>query len=147
MTEMKTILVTGAGSGIGRAISKYLSKNTYSLVLLGRNHHNLEATKSSLENPNNHQCISCDIREKKDIVKALKIKKIKPLFALIANAGVGGENTYSTDDRWQEIIDTNLTGTYNTVQESLTYLKKNKTSFKKIVILCQKISFCCELES
>ena len=61
--------------------------------------------------------------------------KIESLYALIANAGIGGENNYSSDDRWQEIIDTNLTGTYNTVQESLPYLKKSTFLFKKIVIL------------
>ena len=135
MTDTKTILITGAGSGIGRAISQHLSKNTYSLILLGRNLHNLETTKSSLKNSANHLCISCDIRQKKDVAKALEKNKIKSLYAIVANAGVGGENNYSADDRWQEIIDTNLTGTYNTIQESLTYLKKNRTSFKKIVIL------------
>jgi NADP-dependent 3-hydroxy acid dehydrogenase YdfG len=45
MENTKTILVTGAGSGIGRAISQYLSKNAYTLVLLGRNLNNLEETK------------------------------------------------------------------------------------------------------
>jgi NAD(P)-dependent dehydrogenase (short-subunit alcohol dehydrogenase family) len=135
MEDTKTILVTGAGSGIGRAIAQYLSKNTYTLVLVGRSLNNLEATKNSLENPDEHQCISCDIRLKQDVAKALEKSKIKSLYALVANAGIGGENSYSADDRWHEIIDTNLTGTYNTIHECLPYLKKNKAAFKKIVIL------------
>jgi NAD(P)-dependent dehydrogenase (short-subunit alcohol dehydrogenase family) len=135
MENTKTILVTGAGSGIGRAISQYLSKNAYTLVLLGRNLNNLEETKNSLENSDKHQCISCDIRIKKDVATALANSKIKSLYALVANAGIGGENSYSADDRWHEIIDTNLTGTYNTIHECLPYLKKNKASFKKIVII------------
>jgi NAD(P)-dependent dehydrogenase (short-subunit alcohol dehydrogenase family) len=135
MDNTKTILVTGAGSGIGRTIAQHLSKNSYVLVLLGRNLDNLEVTKNSLENPDEHQCISCDIRLKQDVAKALEKSKIKSLYALVANAGIGGENSYSADDRWHEIIDTNLTGTYNTIHECLPYLKKSKAAFKKIVIL------------
>ena len=135
MAVTKTVLVTGAGSGIGRAISRCLSKNGYSLILLGRKQDNLETTRNSLECPDQHQCISCDIRLPKDITKALEKSKINSLYALVANAGIGGENSYSSDDRWNEIIDTNLTGTYNTIQECLPYLKRSKAPFKKIVIL------------
>jgi Dehydrogenases with different specificities (related to short-chain alcohol dehydrogenases) len=39
------------------------------------------------------------------------------------------------NDRWRHLIDTNLTGTYQTVQECLPYLKKDDAPFKKIVIL------------
>ena len=135
MKKKEAVLITGAGSGIGRAIAQCLSKNNYSIILLGRVMDNLLETKKSLDSPGDHQCISCDIRISEDIAKTLKTIKINSLYALIANAGVGGENDYSSNDRWQEIIDTNLTGTYNTICESLPYLKKNKASFKKIVIL------------
>jgi 3-oxoacyl-[acyl-carrier protein] reductase len=60
---------------------------------------------------------------------------VKEIFALVTNAGVGGENHYHEGDRWNEIIDTNLTGTYNTVQECLPYLKNSSAEFKKIVIV------------
>ena len=135
MGNTKTILVTGAGSGIGRAITQRLSKNNYPLILLGRNLDILEETKSSLEDPEKHHCVSCDIRVPKNIAKALDKRKINSLYALVANAGIGGENSYLPNDRWHEIIETNLTGTYNTIQDCLPYLKKNKAPFKKIVIL------------
>jgi NAD(P)-dependent dehydrogenase (short-subunit alcohol dehydrogenase family) len=135
MKDTKTILVTGAGSGIGRAIAQCLSKNNYPLILLGRNMDTLEETKSSLEDLQKHHCVSCDIRLPKNIAKALDKRKINSLYALIANAGIGGENNYLSNDRWHEIIETNLTGTYNTIRECLPYLKKNKAPFKKIVIL------------
>ena len=135
MTIRKKILITGAGCGIGRAVAQHLSKKNYTLILLGRVLDNLQVTKKSLEYPDEHQCITCDIRHPKDIAAGLKRNKIDSLYALIANAGVGGENNYSADDRWQEIIDINLTGTYNTIQESLPYLKKSTAPFKKIIIL------------
>ena len=76
MANTKTILVTGAGSGIGRAIAQRLSKNNYPLILLGRNQDKLEETRNSLESPEKHQCISCDIRLPKDIANALEKRKI-----------------------------------------------------------------------
>ena len=132
---MKTVLITGAGCGIGRGIAQCLSNNDYLLILLGRNLVNLEETRKSLKYPDEHFCISCDIRVSENIDKALQKSKIKSLYALVANAGIGGENNYSSNDRWQEIIDTNLTGTYNTIQESLPYLKNSTAPFKKIIIL------------
>jgi NAD(P)-dependent dehydrogenase (short-subunit alcohol dehydrogenase family) len=135
MANTKTILVTGAGSGIGRAIAQRLSKNNYLLLLLGRNQEHLEETRKSLEYPEKHQCISCDIKIPKEIHKALEKSKVDSLYALVANAGIGGENNYTSDDLWHEIIDTNLTGTYNTIKESIPYLKKQEAPFKKIVIL------------
>ena len=51
MAITKNILVTGAGSGIGRAIAQHLSKNNYDLILLSRNPDHLEETRNSLECP------------------------------------------------------------------------------------------------
>ena len=131
----QTIVVTGAGTGIGQAIAKNLASRHYGLLLLGRTESTLKATCDSLENPDTHQYFPCDIRKKEDIRKALAASGVKEIFALVANAGVGGENHYHEGDRWNEIIDTNLTGTYNTVQECLPYLKNSSAEFKKIVIV------------
>ena len=125
------IVITGAGSGIGRSIAITLAERGYSLILLGRNLENLEATKSLLKN--SHQCHTCDIRNVEEIRKALA--NVSSLYGLIANAGIGGENQYGDQDRWREIIDTNLTGTYQTIQECLPLIKKDSAPFKKIIII------------
>jgi NAD(P)-dependent dehydrogenase (short-subunit alcohol dehydrogenase family) len=127
------IVVTGAGSGIGRSIANTLAERGYSLILLGRNLENLESTKSLLKNPEQHQCHTCDIRNPEEIRKALE--NVSSIYALIANAGVGGENQYGDQDRWQEVIDTNLTGTYQTIQECIPLIKKDSAPFKKIIII------------
>jgi NAD(P)-dependent dehydrogenase (short-subunit alcohol dehydrogenase family) len=127
------IVVTGAGSGIGRSISITLAELGHTLILLGRNFENLESTKSLLKNPENHQCHTCDIRNSKEIKKALE--NVSSLYALIANAGVGGENQYGGQDRWQEVVDTNLTGTYQTIEECIPLIKNNPAPFKKIIII------------
>ena len=127
------IVVTGAGSGIGRSIAITLAERGHTLILLGRSFENLEFTKRLLKNLEQHQCHTCDIRNSEEIKKALE--NISSLYALIANAGVGGENQYGDQDRWQEIVDTNLTGTYQTIQECLPLIKKNSAPFKKIIII------------
>ena len=86
-----------------------------------------------LKNPEQHQCQSCDIRDPEEIHRALA--NVSSLYGLIANAGIGGENQYGEADRWREIIDTNLTGTYQTIHECLPLIKKNSAPFKKIIII------------
>ncbi|MEE9258458.1 MAG: SDR family oxidoreductase [Nitrospinaceae bacterium] len=130
-----TVLVTGAGTGIGKAIAQVLADRNHSLILLGRNRENLENTRGSLKNPENHKSFSCDIRHPEAIKKALQESGTDSLYAVVANAGLGGENRYGNGDRWQEIVDINLTGSYNTVQESLPYLKKSVRQCRKILFI------------
>ena len=59
---------------------------------------------------------------------------VESIYGAVINAGSGGENNYGVNDRWQEIIEVNLTGSYNTIQECLPYLRKDTSSFKKIFL-------------
>ena len=127
------IAVTGAGSGIGRSIAKVLAERGYSLILLGRNLDNLQSTKDLLKNSKQHQCQTCDIRNSAEIKRSLE--NVPSLYGLIANAGIGGENQFGDQDRWGEIIDTNLTGTYQTIQACIPLIKKDRAPFKKIIII------------
>lgn len=131
----KIVTVTGAGSGIGRAIAQKLSRQNYHLLLMGRDLSRLEETRQSLSKPETHQSHACDIRRPEEIRKALADSGVDSLYGLVANAGVGGENHYGNGDRWQEVLDTNLTGSYNTAQECLPLLKKNSAEFGKIVFI------------
>lgn len=131
----KTIVVTGAGSGIGQAIAQTLSDQGFSLILLGRDMQRLEETRQAINDTDQHQSFSCDIRDAVCIKQALADSKTENLHAVIVNAGVGGENHYGREDRWQEIIDINLTGSYNTINECLPYLRKDECEFRKIVFI------------
>ena len=130
----KTILISGAGSGIGQSIAKILADKEYSIILLGRNRESLEITQSLLNRSENHSIITADIRDSHAIQEGLQ--KLNPaLDGIIANAGLGGENHYGEKDRWHEVIDTNLTGTYQLVQESLPYFSAKETGFRHIIII------------
>ena len=127
----KLVLITGAGTGIGRSISETLAEQGFSLILCGRNIDNLEKTKTKLKKPENHSTHACDIRKVKDLQDALQKNNIKSLYGLVANAGIGGENTYGEKDRWREVIETNLTGTYQTYRSAYPILKKMTPLLKK----------------
>jgi NAD(P)-dependent dehydrogenase (short-subunit alcohol dehydrogenase family) len=126
-------LITGAGSGIGRAITVLLSANGHSCFLLGRNENNLKETLALLPD-NRHQIFLADIKDETAIKNLLKDNDDLVLDGIIANAGIGGENNFGKNDRWNDIIDTNLTGTYLTVQYFLPALKRSKNNYKQIVI-------------
>ncbi len=126
-------LITGAGSGIGRAITVLLAANGHSCFLLGRNENNLKETLALLPD-NKHQIFLADITDATAIGNLLKENDDLVLDGIIANAGIGGENNFGKNDRWNDIINTNLTGTYLTVQYFLPALKHSKNNYKQIVI-------------
>ena len=132
---MKTVLVSGAGSGIGRAIAKKLAGENISLILLGRTEDKLLSTKKELDKTNNHQIVVADVRNKEEIRNGLESAQLTDLYAVVANAGIGGENRYGTGDRWDEVIATNLSGTYFCVNECFPYLKKSNHEYKHIVLI------------
>lgn len=134
---MKTILITGAGTGMGRASAQTLSKHEdISLVLMGRRKDKLDEVLNELSHPENHVAVSVDIGNRESFRKGLS--SISPderdIVGLFANAGIGGENSYGEDDRWDEILRTNLNGTYISIMETLPYLKKSKQAFKHVLI-------------
>ena len=126
-------LITGAGSGIGRAITVLLKTNGHTCFLLGRNENNLKQTLALLPD-NKHQIFLADITDETAIKNLLKDNDDLVLDGIIANAGIGGENNFGGNDRWNNIINTNLTGTYLTVQHFLPALKRSKSNYKQIVI-------------
>jgi len=128
----KTYIISGAGSGIGRAISQKLSTNGNTCILLGRSEANLQQTLSTLHK-GDHQIIIADIRSKVSLQTVFEKLNNNTINGLIANSGIGGENKWGDNDRWHEIIDTNLTGTYNFVNTFLPLLRKAEDT-KQILI-------------
>ena len=139
MKKESAILITGAGSGIGKAIAQTLSQKNPNtpLILTGRNLKKLNETLSTLSSQTLHQVYSLDITEKASLknLKAHLVKNQISLNGLILNAGIGGENEYGEHDRWDEIIATNLTGPYTLVQELLPIMRTDTTHFKSIVFI------------
>jgi len=126
---MNSILITGAGSGIGAAAARRLSQRTgVRLLLLGRRMGPLLAVKESLKDSENHVAVSLDVTEAGAMVDWLSGEEAClarfPLVGVFANAGVGGPNAFGPTDRWEEIIRINLTGTYNTLMACYPHLRE-----------------------
>jgi NAD(P)-dependent dehydrogenase (short-subunit alcohol dehydrogenase family) len=133
---MKTYLISGAGSGIGRAIAQKLSAEGHNCILLGRGEPALLETLNMLET-GKHQVIPADIRNKESLaIASYQLDKVA-INGLIANSGLGGENYWGENDRWHDIIDTNLTGTYNFVNTFLPNL--NKASADKHILITSSV--------
>jgi NAD(P)-dependent dehydrogenase (short-subunit alcohol dehydrogenase family) len=98
----KHVVVTGAGTGIGRAIAQRLAGEGARLTLLARDEERLRDVVPGATTR------SCDIRDREQVAAAIN----EPLDALVANAGIGGPNASGKDDRWDDILQTNLSGTY-----------------------------------
>ena len=94
---MHTILITGAGTGIGKATAQLLSKNpNHRLLLVGRRLEKLEEVVATLDNSTNHIIASVDVSDKNNIVNFLNSEEADlsnhPLVNVFANAGIGGPN-------------------------------------------------------
>lgn len=134
-----TILITGASAGIGRAVAQVISKEQphATLILTGRNLEELNKTKALLSSDQNHRAYQLDVTDINSIhslKQKLEAEKLT-LSGLILNAGIGGENHYGPEDRWDDIIATNLTAPYRLTQELLPFMKANNSAYKHIICL------------
>ena len=132
---MKNIVITGAGSGMGQATAVLLSQTSENkIICIGRDQNKLEKTKKLMAHHQTHEYWNMDIRNHAAWQSHLKQSQITELNAIFANAGVGGENHFGENDRWEEIISTNLTGTYLTIEYLLPLLRNSPQNYKNIVI-------------
>ncbi len=119
------IVVTGAGTGIGRAIALRLASKHVALSLLARDVARLEETAASVRKQGARAAVfACDIRKRSQVDDAFARAAALhgPLDALIANSGIGGANAAGRKDRFDALIATNLVGTYSCLRAAQAHL-------------------------
>jgi NAD(P)-dependent dehydrogenase (short-subunit alcohol dehydrogenase family) len=116
------VVVTGAGTGIGRAVARRLSSDGAAVTLLGLDGRELEETAALLGGP--AHLAPCDIRRRKDVDEAVAraATALGPVSALVAGSGIGGENEDGAGDRFDDLVQTNLAGTYYTCRAVYRHL-------------------------
>ena len=68
---VKTVLITGAGSGIGRAVAVRMAQDGYDVLLVGRRAAPLEETKALLDSRGVHEVLALDVADRKAFADAL----------------------------------------------------------------------------
>jgi 3-oxoacyl-[acyl-carrier protein] reductase len=128
----KVALITGGTKGIGYGVAESLMKENAKVAITGRTKASADEAAAKLNRIGKGEAIgfSADVRKLSDQQKVVEgiIKKWGQLDILIANAGIGYFSSIETltEDQWQETIDTNLTGVFNSVKASLEAVKKTK---------------------
>ena len=111
----KTILITGASSGIGKATAELLAKKNFKLILCGRRQERLENLKQVLGQNTKVTTLNFDVRDKKVVFNAIaslptEFSKIDVLINNAGNAhGLDLINEGSLDD-WDAMLDINVKG-------------------------------------
>jgi NAD(P)-dependent dehydrogenase (short-subunit alcohol dehydrogenase family) len=125
----KVALVTGGGTGIGKAAALALAKSGYSIVLTGRRQEPLDKTAAEIGKLGAKTLVVAADVGKPDQVKKL-FEKTKQTFGrldlLFNNAGMGAPAQPLEDlpfEKWQEVVDVNLTGMFLCMQEAFKIMK------------------------
>ncbi|MRN52450.1 SDR family oxidoreductase [Paenibacillus monticola] len=125
----KVAIVTGGGSGIGRATVLEFARNGAKVIMLDRTVENAEKVRQQVEEEGGQAVvIECDIAEPQQVEAAVKQAAAQwgRLDIVFANAGINGAMTpIETMDieAWDQTIHINLRGTFATVKYAIPHLK------------------------
>ncbi|MHA2181027.1 MAG: SDR family NAD(P)-dependent oxidoreductase [Promethearchaeota archaeon] len=128
----KNILITGSGSGLGRAMAIRLGEEGYNIILNGRTESKLIETRKILEKFNIKTLIKVgDVSDSKFVEKMISeiVEEQKVLYGVINNAGISGNFSSIlniTEEDAQKIMDINFKGTWLVSKFAAKFMKKQK---------------------
>jgi 3-hydroxy acid dehydrogenase/malonic semialdehyde reductase len=129
---VKTVLITGATSGFGRAAAILFAQNGHNLIITGRRKERLEAISQELKESYGVSvvCLNFDVRNNDSVVSSINSLLNKKIDVLINNAGLAsGLNKIqegSLDD-WEKMIDTNIKGLLYVSKAIMPLMINNKS--------------------
>lgn len=128
----KTALITGGTKGIGYGIAEAMLKENMKVAITGRTQEGVKKAEMELAKTGSGEVIGVvsDVRDADSLQNAVKtmVNKWGQLDVLIANAGVGhfGSIMDLTQEQWNDTIDINLTGVFNSARACIPALKKTR---------------------
>jgi len=130
MIKGKVAIVTGAGGGVGKAISKRLSSQGCRVVMLGRNRTKLQKAASEIGNKKNTMTVIADITKEAEVLSAIDqtINSFDKIDILVNNAGIINDPVpfhEMTEDQWDDLVKTNLFGMFRITKAVIPIMMKN----------------------
>ncbi|MGF1461481.1 MAG: SDR family oxidoreductase [Leptolyngbyaceae cyanobacterium] len=130
MSKARTLLITGASSGIGAATARQAAARNFNLALAARSTDKLEKLAQTLET-DNVKTFACDVTDyaAQEKLIADAVAAFGSVDAVFANAGSGGEPggfSSAPVESWQRIVNTNILGVAYTLRASLGEIKKHR---------------------
>lgn len=126
----KVALITGAGSGIGKAAALLMGKQGATVIALSRTDREINETVAAIEQQGGKGlALTADIADAEDMKRVCDTidEQLGRLDIVFANAGINGvwaPIDQLQPDEWQKTIDNNLTGTYLTIHFAVPLLKR-----------------------
>ncbi|HEX2471206.1 MAG TPA: SDR family oxidoreductase [Nitrososphaera sp.] len=130
MIKGKVAIVTGAGGGVGKAISKRLSSEGCKVIMLGRDRTKLQKTASEIGNKRNTMTVIADITKEAEVLSAIDqtINSFDKIDILVNNAGIINDPMpfhEMTEDQWDDLVKTNLFGTFRMTKAVIPVMMNN----------------------
>lgn len=135
----KVALITGAGSGIGRAAALALQAKGYHVALAGRRVEELEKTASmAVSGGGDMLAVGTDVSDVESVRALFKATadKFGRLDVLFNNAGMGAPPVDLEDlpvEAWKQVVDVNLTGCFVCAQEAIKIMKNQSPMGGRII--------------
>jgi NAD(P)-dependent dehydrogenase (short-subunit alcohol dehydrogenase family) len=131
----RVALVTGAGSGIGRAVALALSAAGYQVVLAGRREAELERTRGTSESM---LSVACDVTQPAQVAHLFTAaqERFGRLDVLFNNAGMGAPSIPLEDltfAQWSAVVNVNLTGSFLCAQQAIRLMKAQSPQGGRII--------------
>jgi NAD(P)-dependent dehydrogenase (short-subunit alcohol dehydrogenase family) len=128
----KVAIVSGAGTGVGKATTKRLFLDGCKVVLIGRDRSRLTKVISDLNGRKNLLAVKADITKEADVINVIEetISSFDTIDILVNNAGILNDPTpfhKMTDEQWMSLINTNLIGTFRTTKAVLPIMMEKRS--------------------
>jgi NAD(P)-dependent dehydrogenase (short-subunit alcohol dehydrogenase family) len=135
----KVAVVTGAGTGVGKAAALALLREGYAVALAGRRKDKLEETRAEAKSlPGKALAVETDVTDPKSIRDLFA--KTRDAFGridvLFNNAGIGAPAVPLEDlpyETWKKVVDTNFTGMFLCTQEAIKIMKAQNPRGGRII--------------
>jgi NADP-dependent 3-hydroxy acid dehydrogenase YdfG len=128
----KVVWITGAGSGIGRAVARMFAADGATLILIGRRADNLKSVYGEVcAGGGRGEVLALDVcrRQQVDEAAGRLIERHQRVDVLVNNAGLnvrGRKLAVLSGEDWDQVIETNLTGAFNMIHAVLPAMRKQQ---------------------